>query len=88
MVNSCGKCENCKKDKQQFCLNGTAFTYGGNDPYHGNRIGMGGYANLIVVSENFAMTIPKNTDIKRAAPLLCAGATTWSAIKYAKVKKL
>ena len=88
MVNSCGACGSCEMDKQQFCeTTGVAFTYGGTDPYHGNRLGMGGYADHIVVSERFAMTIPENTDIKRAAPLLCAGATTWSAIKYKDVKQ-
>lgn len=87
MVNSCGACESCDMDKQQFCEHGTAFTYGSTDPYHGNRTGMGGYADHIVVSDRFAMTIPEGTDLRRAAPLLCAGATTWSAIKYKDVKK-
>lgn len=48
---------------------------------------MGGYSNNIVVSERFAIKIPENADMKRVAPLLCAGVTTWSPIHFSKVKK-
>lgn len=87
MVNSCGHCAFCNMDKEQFCENGTTFTYNSIDRYHDNEPAMGGYSNNIVVSENFAIHIPENADIKRVAPLLCAGVTTWSPIRFSKVKK-
>lgn len=87
MVNSCGHCTFCDMDKEQFCENGTTFTYSSIDRYHGNEPAMGGYSNNIVVSERFAIKIPENADMKRVAPLLCAGVTTWSPIHFSKVKK-
>lgn len=74
-------------DKEQFCENGTTFTYNSIDRYHDNEPAMGGYSNNIVVSEAFAIKIPENADMKRVAPLLCAGVTTWSPIHFSKVKK-
>lgn len=88
MVNSCGECDNCKAGMEQYCENQkTVFTYGFPDSFHHNEITMGGYSNNIVVSDRFALVIPKGADIKRVAPLLCAGVTTWSPIKFSKVKK-
>ena len=87
MVNSCGHCTFCEMDKEQFCENGTTFTYNSIDRYHDNEPAMGGYSNNIVVSEAFAIKIPENADMKRVAPLLCAGVTTWSPIHFSKVKK-
>lgn len=87
MVNSCGKCEYCKINKEQYCQNGTAFTYNSIDPYNGNEATMGGYSNCIVVTERFAVKIPAGADLKRVAPLLCAGVTTWSPIVLSNVKK-
>ena len=87
MVNSCGHCTFCEMDKEQFCENGTTFTYNSIDRYHDNEPAMGGYSNNIVVSEAFAIKIPENADMKRVAPLLCAGVTTWLPIHFSKVKK-
>lgn len=87
MVNSCGECADCKADMEQSCQKGPVFTYGFHDPYHDNEITMGGYSNNIVVSEDFAITVPAGADIKRVAPLLCAGVTTWSPLHYSNVKK-
>ena len=87
MVNSCGHCTFCEMDKEQFCENSTTFTYSSIDRYHDNEPAMGGYSNNIVVSERFAIKIPENADMKRVAPLLCAGVTTWSPIHFSKVKK-
>lgn len=87
MVNSCGHCTFCDMDKEQFCEKATTFTYNSIDTYHNNEPAMGGYSNNIVVSENFAIRIPANADLKRVAPLLCAGVTTWSPIHFSKVKK-
>lgn len=86
MVNSCGHCHSCDMHKEQFCENATTFTYNSVDKYHENQISMGGYSNNIVVSEKFGIKIPANADLKRVAPLLCAGVTTWSPIQFSKVK--
>lgn len=87
MVNACGKCSSCKAGKEQFCENGTVFTYNSIDHYHGNETTKGGYSNNIVVSENFAVRVPENAAIEKVAPLLCAGITTWSPIHFSNVKK-
>lgn len=88
MVNSCGKCEHCLNGEEQFCDNHqTVFTYASKDHFHNDENTMGGYSNNIVVSENFALKIPQNADIKRIAPLLCAGITTYSPIRFSKVKQ-
>lgn len=87
MVNSCGHCTFCDMDKEQFCENATTFTYNCPDRYHGGELSQGGYSDNIVVSERFAISIPKNADMKRVAPLLCAGVTTWSPIKLSDVQR-
>lgn len=87
MVNSCGHCYYCDINKEQFCENATTFTYNCPDTYHGGELSQGGYSDNIVVSERFAIAVPKNADMKRVAPLLCAGVTTWSPIKLSKVKR-
>lgn len=87
MVEACGDCFFCDMDKEQFCENGTTFTYNSPDNYHGGEMAQGGYSNNIVVKEDFAIKIPANADMKRVAPLLCAGVTTWSPIHFSNVKK-
>lgn len=87
IINSCGECENCKHGLEQFCEKGMVGTYASHDYLHGNEITQGGYANNYVISENYAIKIPKNADMKRVAPLLCAGITTYSPIHFSKVKK-
>ncbi|MCD7798365.1 MAG: NAD(P)-dependent alcohol dehydrogenase [Akkermansiaceae bacterium] len=87
MVNSCGHCTFCAMDKEQFCENGTTFTYNSIDRYHDNEPAMGGYSDNMVVNEKFAIRIPKTADMKRVAPLLCAGVTIWSPIHFSKVGK-
>lgn len=87
MVNSCGHCTFCDIDKEQFCENGTTFTYDYPDKYHDGELSQGGYSDNIVVSERFAISIPKTADMKRVAPLLCAGVTTWSPIHFSNVQK-
>lgn len=87
MVNACGHCHSCEMHKEQFCENGTTFTYNSPDRYHNGEMAMGGYSDNIVVSENFAIKIPEKADLKRVAPLLCAGVTTWSPIHFSHVKR-
>lgn len=86
MVNSCGKCLECKAGYEQNC-NKCVFTYDGIDSFNDNEITKGGYSNYIVVDEKFAIKVPKNTPLEYVAPLLCAGITTYSPIVFSKVKK-
>ncbi|MCE3037293.1 NAD(P)-dependent alcohol dehydrogenase [Helicobacter sp. faydin-H20] len=87
MVNSCGECEACKESKEQFCQNGkTIFTYNCRDCFHDNEPTYGGYSNNIVVSEKFAINVPNDAPLEVVAPLLCAGITTYSPLKFSKVK--
>jgi uncharacterized zinc-type alcohol dehydrogenase-like protein len=87
MVNSCGKCDCCKTHQEQYCQKGCVLTYASKDIYHNNEITQGGYSNNIVVSEKFAIKIPKHAPLEKIAPLLCAGITTYSPIKAVKIKK-
>jgi uncharacterized zinc-type alcohol dehydrogenase-like protein len=86
MVNSCGKCDYCKAGLEQYCKE-VVLTYHDKDQFHNNETTQGGYSNNIVLAENFAIKIPANADLKKVAPLLCAGITTYSPIHYAGVKK-
>ena len=79
MVDSCGTCENCVADLEQYCLNGTTFTYGSEDKVSGG-VTYGGYSKRIVVDEDYVLRIPPGMDLAGAAPLLCAGITTFSPI--------
>ena len=87
MVNSCGECESCLDNLEQYCLNRAVFTYGSRDRFHNNEITQGGYSDNIVVSEDFTILIPDNAELDKAAPLLCAGITTYSPIKAMNVQK-
>lgn len=88
MVDSCMECESCKKGEEHHCDNGkTLFTYGYSDSTSPSGITQGGYANNIVVKEHFAIKIPDNIDLQHAAPLLCAGITTYSPLMRSKFKK-
>lgn len=86
MVNACNLCEACKDGEEQNCTNGRVLTYGSKDIYHGDEMTQGGYSDNMVVSEKFAIKIPVNADLKRVAPLLCAGITTYSSIRFSNVK--
>ena len=86
MVDSCQKCPGCGAGVEQYCSEGPTFTYGGNDRQ--DRLPTcGGYSEKIVVSEKFVLKIPAGLDLKGAAPLLCAGITTWSPLRHWKVGK-
>jgi uncharacterized zinc-type alcohol dehydrogenase-like protein len=80
MVDSCRRCEPCTGHHEQFCEMGTAWTYNSTEmdratPTHG------GYSTHIVVSEDFALKVPAGLDLAGAAPLLCAGITTYSPLR-------
>jgi alcohol dehydrogenase (NADP+) len=80
MVDSCGECENCRKGEEQYCLNGNVPTYAGVDKY--GEPTQGGYSTHIVVTEGFVVRIPDNIKLDAAAPLLCAGITTYSPLNH------
>lgn len=84
MVDSCRQCAACKEGLEQYCEEGPVFTYGGVDR-HDHMPTHGGYSDKVVVSERFVVKVPEGMDLKGAAPLLCAGITTWSPLRHWKV---
>src|ERR1700754_1622486 len=86
MVDSCRTCENCKNDLEQYCLNGNSQTYNGLEQDKKTPT-YGGYSNTIVVNEDFVLHISDKLSLAAVAPLLCAGITTYSPLRYWKVGK-
>ncbi|GAB4098555.1 NAD(P)-dependent alcohol dehydrogenase [Sinomonas halotolerans] len=80
LVNSCRECENCRAGEEQYCLNGNVGTYGSVDA--DGTITQGGYSTHIVVDEDFVLRVPEALDFAAAAPLLCAGITTYSPLRH------
>jgi uncharacterized zinc-type alcohol dehydrogenase-like protein len=87
MVDSCHECEPCKKNLEQFCEKGATFTYNSADKHLKGKQTFGGYSSCVVVDKEFILRVPENLDAAGAAPLLCAGITTWSPLKHWNVKK-
>lgn len=85
-VDSCRKCVSCKEGLEQYCANGFVGTYSSYEK-DGSTITYGGYSAEIVVDQNYVLKIPKNLDMAGAAPLLCAGITTYSPLRHWKTKK-
>ncbi|MDQ0741858.1 putative zinc-type alcohol dehydrogenase-like protein [Pseudomonas sp. W4I3] len=85
MVDSCRQCTACQADLEQYCLEGPTMTYATPDRVDGSNT-MGGYSDSIVVSEHFVVKIPAKLDLASAAPILCAGITTYSPLKHYGVK--
>lgn len=81
MVDSCGQCDSCKHDLEQYCENGFTGTYNGQDKHLGGHT-FGGYSQKVVVDEGFVLSVPENLDLAAVAPLLCAGITTWSPLRH------
>lgn len=86
MVDSCRACHPCQEGLEQYCEEGNVQTYNGVDR-HDHQPTYGGYSQAIVASEDFVLKIPEGMDLKGAAPLLCAGITTWSPLRHWKVGK-
>lgn len=80
MVNSCRECANCLAGAEQYCLNGNTGTYGVVD--RDGSITQGGYSSHIVVTEDFVLRVPDSIPYESAAPLLCAGITTYSPLAH------
>lgn len=86
LVDSCRTCDSCRQNLEQYCLNGFTGTYNGADKFLGGHT-FGGYSEKVVVDEDFVLKVPANLDPAAAAPLLCAGITTWSPLKHWNVQK-
>ncbi|HXG44709.1 MAG TPA: NAD(P)-dependent alcohol dehydrogenase [Gemmatimonadales bacterium] len=84
MVGSCRTCADCRAGLEQYCLNGITFTYNSPDPHTGTMT-YGGYSDQIVVDEYFVLRVSDRLDPAAAAPLLCAGITTYSPLRHWKV---
>lgn len=82
MVDSCGECEHCQNGEEQYCVKGMVGTYASTDRY--GEPTQGGYSTHIVVHEDFVLRIPDNIPLDEAAPLLCAGITTYSPLNHWK----
>ncbi|WP_152365171.1 NAD(P)-dependent alcohol dehydrogenase [Microlunatus speluncae] len=80
MVNSCRECANCQAGQEQYCLNGNVGTYGARD--RDGTITQGGYSSHVVVDEDFVLRVPEAIPFEKAAPLLCAGITTYSPLRH------
>ena len=83
MVDACRTCANCKRGLEQYCESYPRFTYNSVDPRGGHTFG--GYSQAIVVDEAFTLKVPATLDPAAAAPLLCAGITTYSPLRHWKV---
>ncbi|MBB6598295.1 NAD(P)-dependent alcohol dehydrogenase [Luteimonas sp. MC1825] len=84
-VDSCRACEHCKAGEEQYCAEGMVGTYAGRDRSTGEPT-QGGYSTRITVHEDYVLRIPEGLPLDRAAPLLCAGITTWSPLKHFGLK--
>lgn len=82
-IDSCRKCASCLKGLQQYCIEGMTGTYNQLER-DGKTPAMGGYSNIMVINEDYAVTIPENLPLDGVAPLLCAGITLYSPIKHWK----
>jgi len=80
MVNSCRECENCRAGMENYCLEGNIQTYAGRDV--DGTITQGGYSTHVVVDEDFVLRVPDAIPYEAAAPLLCAGITTYSPLAH------
>lgn len=85
MVDSCRTCTPCQEDHEQFCEKGVAWTYNGTEMDRTTPT-YGGYSSAVVVDEKFTLKVPENLDPASAAPLLCAGITTYSPIHQWRCK--
>lgn len=81
MVDSCRECDSCQQGLEQFCENGGTFTYNSPDKMVGGQT-YGGYSERIVADEKYVLRLPANLDLAAAAPLLCAGITTYSPLRH------
>jgi len=86
LVDSCRTCSACGEGLEQYCENGFTLTYNSPDAHLGGHT-LGGYSSSIVVDERFVLSVSDRLDPAGAAPLLCAGITTWSPLRHWKIGK-
>ncbi len=87
LVDSCRECDSCLDGLEQYCENGNVGTYGSKDRRNGDSITQGGYASSIVVDRRYVLHVPESLDPAAAAPLLCAGVTTFSPLRHFEVEE-
>ncbi|MGQ0527224.1 MAG: NAD(P)-dependent alcohol dehydrogenase [Alphaproteobacteria bacterium] len=88
MVDSCHQCPSCGEKLENYCENGATGTYNGNMRYPSEEnLTFGGYSNVIVAPESFVLKIPGSLKPAEAAPILCAGVTTYSPLKHWNIGK-
>ncbi|HEX3878460.1 MAG TPA: NAD(P)-dependent alcohol dehydrogenase [Bryobacteraceae bacterium] len=86
MVDSCHTCPNCLAGEEQYCTNSLILTYNFPDKHLGG-VTYGGYSDSVVVDQSFVLKVPNGLDPAGAAPLLCAGITTYSPLRHWNVEK-
>ncbi|NBO49338.1 MAG: NAD(P)-dependent alcohol dehydrogenase [Chitinophagia bacterium] len=87
MVDSCRVCPNCKSNFEQYCQEGMTGTYNALERNGSGKRTMGGYSAEIITDENYVLNVQEKENLAGVAPLLCAGITTYSPLKFANVKK-
>lgn len=80
-INSCRKCDNCARGLEQYCVTGMVMTYNDTERYTDGAPTYGGYSEEVVVNEDYVLRIPDGLELDVAAPLLCAGITTYSPLR-------
>ncbi len=85
MVDSCRTCASCKEGLEQYCEKGNTGTYGSADKHIPGATTHGGYSKSVTVDQAFVLRVSEKIDPAAAAPLLCAGITTWSPLRHWKV---
>ncbi|MGE5400762.1 MAG: NAD(P)-dependent alcohol dehydrogenase [Ignavibacteriales bacterium] len=81
LVDSCGKCEYCESDLEQFCEKGATYSFNSPDKHSGGAT-YGGFSENIVTDEKYVLRVPEKLNLAAAAPLLCAGITVYSPLKH------
>jgi uncharacterized zinc-type alcohol dehydrogenase-like protein len=81
IIDSCGKCESCENDIEQFCDVGVTFSFNSPDKYLGGAT-LGGFSQTYVCNEKYMLHVPETLDLASAAPLLCAGITVYSPLRH------
>jgi uncharacterized zinc-type alcohol dehydrogenase-like protein len=86
MIDSCRVCKNCRNDLEQYCEEGMTGTYNTLER-DGKTVAQGGYSTQIVTDEKYVLRISHQSNLEGVAPLLCAGITTYSPLRYTEVGK-
>jgi alcohol dehydrogenase (NADP+) len=86
LVDSCHTCAGCREGLENYCENGSTFTYNAPDAHGAGPVTYGGYSGSITVDEHFVLRVPGTLDPAAAAPLLCAGITTYSPLRQWNVR--